>query len=76
MIRYTIDRFEDIYAVCEDENGDFISILKEQLPDLVKAGDLIIYDNERYIIDSEATKKRREKMIALQNEVFNQNSNS
>lgn len=44
MKTYIIDRFEGIYAVCEDENKDLINIPKYKLPLECKEGNYIYQD--------------------------------
>lgn len=41
-MKFIIDRFENDIAVCEDENGKIIEILKSQLPKNAETGDVII----------------------------------
>ena len=36
-----VDRFEDEYVVCEDENKKMINIKKNQIEGCVKEGDII-----------------------------------
>lgn len=48
-----IDRFEEIYAVCEDKkNGQIVNIERQRLPSGVKEGNVIKYQNGKYIIDT------------------------
>lgn len=44
MIKYVIDRFEGIYAICEDENQTLTKIPKYKLPLECKEGDTIYTD--------------------------------
>ncbi|WP_310604744.1 DUF3006 domain-containing protein [Anaerosporobacter sp.] len=64
-----IDRFEGSFAVCEHENGSFITIPRFQLPQEAKEGDYIQYVNNTYIINEEETMSRsqriKEKMNSL-----------
>lgn len=61
--------FENI-AVCEDFFGKIINIELCKLPKKVKEGDILILSPKKVIIDKEYTKKRRNKIVQLQNEVF------
>ena len=61
--------FENI-AVCEDFFGKIINIELCKLPKKVKEGDILILSPKKVIIDKEYTKKRRKKIVQLQNEVF------
>lgn len=53
-----IDRFEGEYAILVSENGR-ISILREQLPPEVAEGDVLICKNDSYLINKEATSRKR-----------------
>lgn len=70
MKKYFIDRFEGKYAVCEDTNANKIEILKKDIPDEVKEGDIIINKDGIYYIDNDATEQRREKIIEKQKRIF------
>lgn len=59
-----IDRFEGKYAVVELENGTFGHISKTILPN-AKEGDVVLIQ-----IDHQETRKRREKIQKLMNEVW------
>lgn len=63
MKRYIVDRFEDPYAICENEKGDFVNIEKELLPPETKEGDhLYIHENGTYYIDYKATEESRKRI--------------
>lgn len=72
MKQYSIDRFEGKYAVCQDEEGVSIDVLKKLLPRISKSGDVVMYDeeNDTYYIDEEKTQEIRRRIIALQDELF------
>lgn len=55
-----VDRIEDKYAVCEDENKKMINIDLKFLPSDVKEKDIIEYINGKYSIDINKTKGRKE----------------
>lgn len=61
-MKFIIDRFEENFAVCEDENGIMKNIEKSLLPKDVKEGDVIFKDNNIFYIDYEETKKLREEI--------------
>jgi len=74
MKKYIVDRFEDIYAVCEDfETEEMIDILIEKLPEDVQEGDVIIEDEDVFYIDHEETEARREQMAQLLKQLMNKN---
>ncbi len=62
---FIIDRFEYIYAVCEDENKIMHNILREELPKDVKEGDCIERVNGKYTVNEEKTKLLRQKVEKL-----------
>ena len=67
---FSVDRFEGDYAVCENESGKMELILRSDLPDGIKEGDVFIYNGKTYQIDSEETKKRKKRIEALQEQLF------
>lgn len=76
MKKYIIDRFEEEFAVCEDqETEEMIDILIERLPENVEEGDVIIEENDVFYIDHEETEARREQMQILLKKLLNKDSN-
>ncbi len=63
-MKVIIDRFENDFAVIEIENGKTISVPKILFPN-AKEGDVI-----SIIVDKEETKKRKEKIQNLINDLF------
>lgn len=57
-----IDRFEEGFALCEKDGEDFVKIPKELLPKEAKEGDVIVFSEEKYIIDINATEKRKKEI--------------
>ena len=70
MIKVIIDRFEGIYAVCETENKEYINIPKSELPQGIKEGDVLNCINDKWNIDTVATKERKEKIKSKLNSLF------
>ena len=71
--RFTIDRFEGDYAICENrQTGEMVEIEKEKLPDGIKEGTIIKKENDIYVEDLEETenvaKRIKEKMDNLWND--------
>lgn len=67
-----IDRFEENYAVCEDEDEKFFAIERTEIPDGAEEGDVLNIDEDGNIcINVEETENRRnrirEKMLRLKN---------
>lgn len=69
-MKLIIDRFEGKFAVCETENKEMINISKNDLPNGVKEGDVLIETNGRYIIDVAETQKQKAEIEKLINDVF------
>lgn len=59
MKKYIVDRFEGDYAVCETEDRSFVNINRYRLPSGTKEGDCLIEKNGSFLIDTDATEKRR-----------------
>lgn len=70
-MKYIIDRFENEFAICEDENKKMIEIKKEDLPLNAKEGDVLNLKDGTFSIDSEETKKTREDNFDLLNKLLN-----
>ncbi len=68
-MRVIIDRFEDKYAICQKEDEEMINLLKSKLPEGCKEGDILLIENDNITVDIEATKKRREYLEKLFNEL-------
>ncbi len=60
-----IDRFEEMYAVVEDDENDgrMINISKELLDTDCAEGDVIVQRDGRYYPDKEKTAQRREEIL-------------
>lgn len=65
-----IDRFEDEYAVCEDENKKILNINKSKIPKQAKEGEIIIYRNGTYILDKEKTLNRKKYIEELTKDLW------
>lgn len=60
---YVIDRFEDEFAVCENQKTrEMINIPISSIPKEAKEGDCIKLENGIYVIDEEETKKNAERI--------------
>jgi hypothetical protein len=57
--RITIDRFEEDYAVCDDDAlSNTYAIRRSDLPPRAKAGDTIYFKDNQWFIDAEETAAR------------------
>ena len=68
---FSVDRFEGDFAVCENRTtGDFINIPISELPENVKKGSILKFENGIYILDIESTKKEQEEIKNLVDNLF------
>ena len=64
-MKFIVDRIEENFAVCEDDNKNMINIELCKLPKNIKEGDVIMKDDNSFYIDYEATKKAKEEIEKL-----------
>lgn len=71
MKKYIVDRFEGLYAICENEEKEFFNVKIELLPPETKEGDCI-YINEDgvYYIDYETAEENRKRIRNKLNSLF------
>jgi ASC-1-like (ASCH) protein len=69
MRKGIIDRFEGEYAVIEFD-GKTEDVLKSELPAEIKAGDTLIFEDGKVIIDVEAIASRKKEIDSLMDELF------
>lgn len=68
---FSIDRFEGEFAVCENrETGDFVNIPKSELPANCKPGSILKFENGKYILDIEETKKEQDTVKNMVSNLF------
>lgn len=71
MKKMIIDRFDGVYAICEDKDKAFFAIDQTELPEGAKVGDvLMITDDGGLKIDTEETERRRRRMIEKQKKLM------
>ena len=71
MKRITIDRFDGIYAICEDRDKDFFALELSELPKGAKSGDVLLITDEGTLeIDVEETERRRQRVLEKQKKVL------
>lgn len=56
---YIIDRFEENFAVLEDENFRHIDIHRSKLPEDAAEGDVLCFNGGNYMIDRIRTQSRK-----------------
>lgn len=67
---YSVDRFEEEYAILVDDDCASITVLKRELPKGIKAGNVLQFENGKYIVAPEEEEKRRNRIRSLQNKLF------
>ncbi|MCL2605428.1 MAG: DUF3006 domain-containing protein [Defluviitaleaceae bacterium] len=73
-MRITIDRFEEDYAVCEDERGENQrAVHRRDLPAHAKAGDTLYFANNQWCIDTKETAARAERINNLFSKIKRRN---
>lgn len=71
MKKLIIDRFEEKFAVCEQEDKTMIKIPRYKLPLGCKEGECLVLDRDgMYQSDLEGTKKREKQIIDKINRLF------
>ena len=71
MEKMIIDRFDGVYAICEDKDKAYFAIDQTELPAGAKAGDvLVITDDGTLEIDVEETERRRNRILEKQKKLL------
>lgn len=69
--KFSIDRFEGNFAVCENlETGEMVNIEKSLLPENVKEGSILKYENNTYILEITETISKQENIKNIVNNLF------
>ena len=66
---YVLDRYEGSYAVLTDSFGKTYDVLRDELPNDVREGDLLTENEGIYIYDEKLTAEKREKLQQLSDEL-------
>ncbi|MDE6148984.1 MAG: DUF3006 domain-containing protein [Ruminococcus sp.] len=66
----SIDRFEGGYAVCVDDEENIVNIKKSLIEGNAVSGDIIEEKDSIYVILKDETKRRKEEIKKLQDELF------
>ena len=73
--KFSIDRFEEDFAVCEDkETLEMINISKTLIPTNASVGDILTFKNDILIIDVLKTKDQQKKIESLVSQLFKRKS--
>jgi len=70
MIKGVIDRFESDTVVIEIEDGHTVDYPKHLLPIDAEVGDVVRIEGDHFTLDREETKKRRNEIDGLMDELF------
>ena len=76
-MRYVIDRIEEDFAVCEnEETGEMEEIDVYLLPDGVEEGDILIYDEDfdEYYVDYDEKKIRKARIEDRMEDIWEEDS--
>lgn len=65
----TLDRFEEDFAVL-DIDGKIKNVRRNLIDKNAKEGDVLIFENEKYIVDKNATATAKKEIIDLQNSLW------
>ena len=69
MKQITIDRFDGIYAICEDKDKAFFAIETSELPQGAKAGDVLKITDDG-ALSVEETERRRARILEKQKKLM------
>lgn len=69
-MRLIIDRFEGVYAVCEDDNGNMVNVLKANLPEGAKEGSVLQVADGMITVDHDETNNRKERIKEKMNSLW------
>ena len=68
---YAVDRIESNTVICEClQTGKSIAIDKKHLPFNVKEGDILLKNDEGFVLDKAQTQQRRERLTTRMNKLF------
>ena len=70
ILKYSIDRIEEGFAVCEDENGKMTNIEISALPEDAREGDIISIENGEALILKDETEERRKRIQQKRKDIF------
>lgn len=68
---YSVSRIEEGIAVLEFPDGEFREVDISLLPDGVKEGNILVKNqNNEFTFDFEEEKRRKDRLLELQNKIF------
>ena len=66
MKKLAIDRFEEQWAILEDDEGRLTRVERSRLPDGARQGDVLSAEGDAYTVDAEETAARRARIRRLE----------
>lgn len=69
----SVDRIENSVAICENEDMSTIKLPLSLLPNGIREGSIIAFENGVYTIDKSEEVRRKERISKLQNLIFDDN---
>lgn len=66
----SVDRIENSVAVCEKEDMTTVELPLSVLPNGVREGSVLAFENGVYTIDKSEEERRKERISKLQNSIF------
>lgn len=73
MKQYIIDRIEDGFAVLETEEKEHLCFPVKNFPDAIREGDVLIWEENGFRIDTGLTEQRRERIAERLERLFSKN---
>ncbi len=70
---FVVDRFECSYVVLIDNHGTNYDVLRDELPEDIREGDVMNETDGVYVYDEIATKEKRKKIQKLKEELTKSN---
>ena len=69
-MKYIVDRRENGFAVCEDNEMNVVNIPLDVLPGEVKEGSVLLFEDGKYILLPDEAEERRQRILSLQDDIF------
>lgn len=70
MKQFTVDRFEGDKVILECENGDTAVFERKSLPQNVREGDVLYFEEGSCFLNAEETERRRQSIKSLMDSLF------
>ena len=72
-MKYTVERIEDNVVVLEDENGNLLEVSLRLLPENIKSGNILLFENNSYNLINTANEERRKRIKEKYQQLFDKN---